>query len=261
MIDYCFENRLLAAIYTSSKTLGKLYCPSNNLDFIGQSYLIANNIHPNWFPLFKENQTLLCSIFQQLNNVEFYPEIAGKGNNTNPIFYAFTINPKFIKVILLGQDPYINKNQAHGLSFSVQKECKIPPSLVNIFKELNNEYNHKYNFTHGNLQKWHDQGIFLLNSALTVLPGKSNSHAKLWNKFTDNVIHFLSENYENKIFLLFGKFAQSKSILINDKKHKILSCTHPSPLSANNGFFNSNIFIKVNQSLNEYSKSPVDWQN
>jgi uracil-DNA glycosylase len=242
MIDYCFEKEL------------KLYSSLSNIDFIGQSYLIANNIHPNWFPLFRENQHLLCSIFQQLDNILFYPEHKN-------IFNAFKIDPKFIKVILLGQDPYINKNQAHGLSFSVQNNCKIPPSLVNIFKELNNEYKNKYNFVHGNLQKWHDQGIFLLNSALTVLPGVSNSHADLWKEFTDNVIYYLSENYENKIFLLFGRFAQSKSILITEEKHKIISCTHPSPLSANNGFFGSNVFIEVNKSLKNLKKQSINWQN
>jgi uracil-DNA glycosylase len=198
MVDFCFENEL------------KEYCPLNELDFIGQSFLIANNVHQNWFPLFKQNQHLLCSIFKHLDEVYFYPK-------TKNIFNAFSINPEKIKVVLLGQDPYINKNQAHGLSFSVQKKCEIPPSLVNIFKELNNEYDNKYIFTHGNLQKWHDQGIFLLNSALTVSPGFSNSHADLWKDFTNNIIYYLSENYENKIFLLFGKFAQSKSILITVK--------------------------------------------
>lgn len=242
MISYCFENKL------------KEFCELNKNNFIGQSYLIASNVHPNWFPLFNENQHLLCSIFEQLEDIYYYPK-------PEDIFNAFSIDPKDIKVILLGQDPYINKNQAHGLSFSVQKKCNIPPSLINIFKELNTEYGDKYNFTHGNLQKWYDQGIFLLNSALTVLPGLSNSHAELWKKFTDNVIYFLSENFEHKIFLLFGKFAQSKSILVDYDKHKVITCAHPSPMSAARGFFNSNVFIKVNQALIEYFKTPIDWQN
>jgi uracil-DNA glycosylase len=236
---------------------------------IGLSYLLINNINKNWFPFFIENEKLLLKIFSKINCSKIYPEY-------NNIFNAFTIDPNNIQIILLGQDPYINKNQAHGYSFSVPLNEKIPPSLINIFKELSDEYPNKYKFIHGknfyealasvevstlrNLEKWSNKGIFLLNSALTVQPGISYSHAKIWNEFTNNVISYLSEKYENKIFLLLGKFAHSKDKLIDKNKHKIVKGIHPSPFSAYKGFFGSNIFKMIDKHLLEYNKE-IDWQN
>lgn len=242
MIPYTFELDL--AKY------GKLY----NIDFIGQSYLIANNIHFKWFNFFEKNQKNITKILDKIDINNIYPKYEN-------IFNAFTIDPTKIKVILLGQDPYIKENQAHGYSFS-SNDKKIPPSLQNIFKEINNEYPNKYIFTHGNLERWsYKEGIFLLNSALTVIPGKSNTHAEMWKEFTDLVIEYLSENYDNKIFLLLGNFAKSKVYLINEKKHKIVYGIHPSPLSAYNGFFNSNIFKNIDKHMIELYGKPIFWQN
>ena len=199
-IDFDFE-------YNISKIIDL-----NENDFIGRSYLIINNVHNNWFPLFKKNQHLLCKIIKNLNKNIICPSY-------NDIFNAFTLNPDKIKIVLLGQDPYIKIGQAHGYSFSVPKNVKIPPSLKNIFEELENEYPNKYLFTNGNLELWSKNGIFLLNSALTTELGKSNVHANIWKEFTNNVIEYISENYSNKIFVLLGRNAQLKSILIDETKH------------------------------------------
>lgn len=226
-------------------------------DFIGKSYLIDNNIHPNWFPFFEQNQQLLCDIFDQLENVEYYPKHCD-------IFNAFTIDPEQMKCLLLGQDPYHGKGQAHGYSFSVPKDVTIPPSLLNIFKEINIEYPGQYNFKHGNLEAWSSKDrndVFLLNAALTVLPKTPNSHANLWKAFTDNVIEYLSMNYEHKVFLLLGGFAKKKSVFIDDDKHTVVGGVHPSPLSAHTGYFNSGIHVKVDSALLGYGKQPINWQN
>jgi uracil-DNA glycosylase len=174
------------------------------------------------------------------------------------IFKVFEIDIQTIKIVLLGQDPYIKKNQAMGLSFSVPLSTTIPPSLWNIFKEIKMEFpERKYVFTHGNLTKWFNNGIFLLNSALTVKEGASNSHQELWAWFTDEVIRYISDNRHNVIFLLLGRNAIYKQHIINKESHNIITGVHPSPLSANNGFFNSGIFKKVETYLNE----SFDWNN
>jgi len=218
-------------------------------------FTIPNNVHPDWHPLFQENLSNLQSIFDSTLSEPFYPAY-------NDVFNAFTISPKDIKICLLGQDPYQNEGLAHGYSFSVPFGVKIPPSLVNIFKEINIEYPNKYIFTHGNLELWSSrEKIFLLNAALTVKPKKSNSYADLWKQFTNNVIEFLSNNGNNVVFLLLGKFAHSKDLLIDENKHKIIKGVHPSPLSAHNGFFNSNIFIKVDDALISFDKETINWTN
>ena len=220
-----------------------------------EQFNIPQNIHPDWIPFFESNILDLDNIFNSIQSEPFYPAI-------NNVFNAFTIGPKDIKICLLGQDPYQNEGLAHGYSFSVPNGCKIPPSLANIFKEINIEFPNKYNFTNGNLELWSSrEKIFLLNAALTVKPKLSNSHAKLWSDFTDDVIIYLSNNYPNIVFLLLGKFAGSKDILINEEIHEIIKGVHPSPLSAHNGFFNSNIFIKVDDALTGQNKSPINWQN
>lgn len=214
-------------------------------------YMNFDNIHKDWLPFFTAHESELRSIFNQLQNVTFYPE-------SKDIFNAFTISPKEITVIINGQDVYHGLGQAHGYAFSVKKDIPIPPSLINIFRELNIEYPNKYNFVHGNLELWTTrEKIFLLNSALTVLPKLPNSHANLWKTFTDDVIKYISDSFENKVFLLLGNFSKKKAIFIDSKKHTIIGGIHPSPLSAHTGFFNSNIFIKIDSAL----AKPINYDN
>jgi len=187
------------------------------------------------------------------------------------VFKAFQyFEPHETKLVLLGQDPYISYEllnnstilpQAMGLSFSVPTKIKkVPPSLKNIFKEIKNSYPDFEIPNHGNIIKWaKEEKILLLNSALTVLEGKSGSHLKLWEKFTDDIIKYLSDNYNNIIFLLLGNFSKKKSSLIDDNKHHIITAVHPSPLSAYKGFFNSNIFNKIDNKLLEINKSKISW--
>jgi uracil-DNA glycosylase len=185
---------------------------------------------------------------------------------SNFVFNAF-INTPFdkVKVIIIAQDPYINENQAHGLAFSVKDGTKPPPSLINIFKELeNNDVEFKIpNPLHGDLTCWTKQGILLLNACLTVIKGKSNSHSSYgWYTFTDKVIKYLSDNHEGLVFLLWGAFAQKKSELIDDKKHLIIKTSHPSPLGANstnNPFLGSRCFKLCNNYLLENNKVPINW--
>ena len=194
------------------------------------------------------------------------------------IFAAFTMPVTDIKVVLLGQDPYHGPGQAHGLSFSVPEGVPTPPSLRNIFKELVAEFPERgYDFKHGNLQAWHDrEGIFLLNAALTIAPGKPMSHAKHWSSFTDKVIEYILEHNKTCIFLLLGAFAQTKANIIDDMSRCVLgehnlSCenpghssvsrcvlgVHPSPLSAHRGFFGSGIFKRLEEKVGV----PINWQN
>lgn len=164
-----------------------------------------------------------------------------------------------IKVVLLGQDPYHNQGQAMGLSFSVPDHMQIPPSLVNIYKELQAETGILPKKT-GNLTGWAKQGVLLLNSVLTVREHQANSHkGKGWEFFTDSIIKKISSNKEHVVFLLWGANARSKKQLIDQNKHLILECAHPSPLSAYNGFFGCGHFIKTNQYLEKFGISPIDW--
>ena len=164
-----------------------------------------------------------------------------------------------IKVVLLGQDPYHNQGQAMGLSFSVPDGMDIPPSLVNIYKELHAETGILPKKT-GNLIGWAKQGVLLLNSVLTVREHQANSHkGKGWEFFTDSIIKKISSNKEHVVFLLWGANARSKKQLIDQNKHLILECAHPSPLSAYNGFFGCGHFIKTNQYLEKFGISPIDW--
>lgn len=176
------------------------------------------------------------------------------------IFHAFEATPfEEVKVVLLGQDPYHGPGQAHGLSFSVQKGVPPPPSLINIFKELHDDTGVPIP-NHGHLEKWARQGVMLLNASLTVRAGEPMSHSKIgWHKFTHCVISTVSEKHEHIVFLLWGKFAQQKEELINTKKHLVLKSAHPSPLSANNGFFGSRPFSKINTYLMKNGKDPIDW--
>ena len=224
-----------------------------------------NKVHPDWLPFFDENKKDLEEIFNKINydNETIFPK-------KKYIFRALFYNsPQNIKLILLGQDPYINSEildnkiipQACGLSFSVPKNHKkIPPSLQNIFKEIKNCYPEYIIPKNGSLIRWvKEENILLLNSALTVIEGKSNSHALLWSDFTNKLIKFVSDKNDKTIFLLMGSFAINKSVLIDTTKHKIFTCTHPSPLSAYRGFFGSNVFKKINDYLIENNIEIINW--
>ena len=178
------------------------------------------------------------------------------------IFNAFNHTPfEKVKVVIIGQDPYHGANQAHGLSFSVQKGVPVPPSLQNIFKELQAEYKDFQFPQHGDLSSWADQGVLLLNATLTVEASKAGSHQNQgWEKFTDQVIQTLSEQRKGIVFLLWGKYAQAKAALIDQNKHLVLMAAHPSPFSAYNGFFGCNHFIKTNQYLEKNGEKGIDWR-
>jgi uracil-DNA glycosylase len=177
------------------------------------------------------------------------------------IFNAFKQTPfPKVKVVLLGQDPYHNKGQAHGLCFSVPDGIAKPPSLINIFKELENDLGIKMP-QNGNLEKWAIQGVLLLNASLTVRQNEPGSHARTgWLQFTDNVIRKISEEKKGIVFLLWGKFAQEKQALIDETKHFVLKAAHPSPLSAHNGFFGCKHFSKTNELLARQHQMPIDWK-
>lgn len=177
------------------------------------------------------------------------------------IFNAFNYTPfDKVKVVIIGQDPYHGPNQAHGLSFSVQNGIKTPPSLLNIYKELQNDIPGFVIPQHGDLTNWAKQGVLLLNATLTVEAGKAGSHKKKgWERFTDEVIKKLSERRKGIIFLLWGKFAQSKAVLIDHSKHYFLVAPHPSPLAR--GFKGCQHFSKTNALLRKIGLQEINWQN
>ncbi|MFD1164263.1 uracil-DNA glycosylase [Sphingobacterium daejeonense] len=178
------------------------------------------------------------------------------------VFNAFRLTPlNNLKVVILGQDPYHNDGQAHGLSFSVPAGIAIPPSLRNIYTELVTDIpGFKYP-NHGNLSKWAEQGVLLLNATLTVRAHEAGSHQKKgWEFFTDEIIKSISDQAENVVFLLWGSYAIKKSALIDSKKHLILTAVHPSPLSVYRGFFGCAHFSKANEYLRYHNKLPIDWQ-
>ncbi|MBP8041088.1 MAG: uracil-DNA glycosylase [Bacteroidales bacterium] len=176
------------------------------------------------------------------------------------IFSAFDHTPfDAVKVVIIGQDPYHGAGQANGLCFSVSNGIPKPPSLENIFKELKTDLGIPVPMT-GNLEKWADQGVLLLNASLTVRANTANSHQNLgWHTFTDAVIRILSNQKQGLVFLLWGKFAQGKEALIDISKHHILKAAHPSPLSAYNGFFGCRHFSKTNELLRMQGKKEIDW--
>jgi len=178
------------------------------------------------------------------------------------IFNAFNHTPfDKVEVVILGQDPYHGVDQAHGLSFSVQKGVAIPPSLKNIYKELSTDIEGFKIPDHGNLTQWADEGVLLLNATLTVRAHEPGSHqGKGWEGFTDYAISQLSAQKEGIVFLLWGKFAQNKSVLIDEHKHTVIKSAHPSPFSAHNGFFGSRPFSRTNAILKANGKKPVNWQ-
>lgn len=216
-----------------------------------------DNLNPTW-------KKLLCAALSSktfhklqtfLNNVsgEVFPPISDIFNA-----YNFT-TPKNVKVVILGQDPYHDVNQAHGLAFSVQNNDKLPPSLKNIFKELADDYNLPIR-SNGNLISWAKQGVFLLNSVLTVNAHEANSHqGEGWEEFTDATIEAISREHHNVVFILWGKSAASKVKLIDESKHKVLKASHPSPLSVYRTFWKSKPFSQTNDYLVKHNKIAIDW--
>ena len=206
---------------------------------------------------FKKTYMKNLSIFlnnEKRNNKTIYPP-------GSKIFNALNLTPfTSVKVIILGQDPYHGQNQANGLRFSVEIGNKIPPSLQNIFKELYSDLN-IYPSQHGDLSNWAKQGVLLLNTILTVEASKPSSHSnKGWEIFTDKILHSLSSLKENLVFILWGKKAQDKISIIDKSKHKILKSSHPSPYSANNGFFGSKPFSKTNFFLESKNIDKINWK-
>ena len=208
-----------------------------------------DQIHESWRELFDQYVFDIYDLTSCDNKV--FPK-------REDIFAVFQMNVKDIRVVLLGQDPYHKPGQAHGLSFSVPPTEPIPPSLRNIYKELQNEFpEREYTFSTGCLERWfHKEHIFLLNASLTVEQKKPGSHMSIWEDFTNDVIRYISEQNEHCVFLLLGAFAKSKQRFIQ-KKEKVVLGVHPSPLSAHQGFFHSSIFQKVEDILG----SPIDWSN
>jgi uracil-DNA glycosylase len=178
------------------------------------------------------------------------------------IFNAFNQTPfSRVKVVILGQDPYHNPEQAHGLSFSVPNGIKPPPSLMNIYKEIQRDTGIPMPAEYGNLTKWAEQGVLLLNAILTVRANEPASHSKIgWMNFTDAVMKKISDEKKGVVFLLWGKFAQEKQLLIDETRHFVLKAAHPSPFSADKGFFGCKHFSKTNEILAGQGLEPIDWK-
>ena len=196
-----------------------------------------------------------------MNNLKFLYNSRTIYPKATDIFNALKYTPyNKVKVVILGQDPYHGPNQAHGLSFSVNPGIKIPPSLMNIYKELNSDLG-CFIPNNGYLKKWADEGVLLLNATLTVEAGKANSHKNLgWTTFTDKIISLLNERTTPIVFILWGNNAIAKKVLITNPRHLILQSVHPSPLSASRGFFGSKVFSKTNAFLTSINQTPIDWQ-
>ena len=204
------------------------------------------------------------SYFQQIVTFLKTERMAGKTIYPpgSMIFNAFNHTPfNKVKAVMLGQDPYHGPGQAHGLCFSVQDGVAPPPSLVNIYKEIQTDIGAGMNAKNGNLTKWADQGVFLLNASLTVRANEPMSHSKIgWAEFTDAVIKKISDEKKGIVFLLWGKFAQEKQVLIDEIKHHVLKAAHPSPFSADKGFFGCKHFSKTNDYLVKEGLAPIDWK-
>jgi len=209
------------------------------------------NINDCWKPIFNQYNINIDDLYK--NNIVYPPK--------DKLYRVFELDVKEIKILLLGQDPYHKKGQANGLSFSVEDNIRIPPSLKNIFKQLQLEFpKRNYNFITGNLEKWfYREKIFLLNASLSVIEGKPESHMKIWEDFTNAIIKFISDNNDKCIFLLLGNFAKLKEKYINNKKH-IIKGTHPSPLAqrGNDKFIGSHIFNNIETLL---CCGEINWQN
>jgi uracil-DNA glycosylase len=199
-------------------------------------------------------EKLVSFVRQEYNSKTIYPKAA-------KIFNAFNLCPfDKVKVVIIGQDPYHEPNQAHGLCFSVNENVALPPSLQNIFKEIRQDLNIEP-YLNGDLSRWASQGVLLLNATLTVEAHKAGSHQnKGWETFTDSVISHLANDKEGLVFMLWGSYAQRKGEFINRAKHLVLKSVHPSPLSAHRGFFGNHHFSQTNEYLKNQGKPPLDWR-
>lgn len=197
---------------------------------------------------------LYMTILNEYKHYQVFPP-------SDDVFNAYSLTPLHdVKVVIIGQDPYHNIGQAHGLCFSVRPEVDIPPSLVNIYKELQADLG-CFIPNNGYLVKWAKQGVLLLNTVLTVRAHQANSHRGLgWEEFTDATIRVLNEQDRPIVFILWGAPAQKKKAMLNNSKHLILEAPHPSPLSAYRGFFGSKPFSKTNEFLSRHGLEPIDWQ-
>jgi uracil-DNA glycosylase len=201
-------------------------------------------------PYFKQ---LVSFVKDEYSSEKVYP--AG-----SQIFNAFSLCPfDQVKVVILGQDPYHGPNQANGLAFSVSDQVRTPPSLLNIFKEIRNDLGKEIPAS-GNLERWAEQGVLLLNATLTVRAGNPGSHQKKgWEEFTDAVTQKVNDLKENVVFLLWGAYAHKKGAFIDERKHCVLKAAHPSPFAADRGFFGSKHFSKANEYLISKGKEPIEW--
>ena len=216
-------------------------------------------MHNSWNEVFKNYQkidelnSMIKKINQQRPTTTIYPP-------KQQVFRVFDLALEDIKVVILGQDPYHNPDQACGLSFSVNDGVPLPKSLINIYKELYNDLGIKPANT-GNLEPWFKQGVFLLNAVLTVEKNSPASHSKMgWEDFTDYIIETISEKNENVVFVLWGNYARGKKKLIDPSKHKIIESAHPSPLSAYRGFFGSKIFSQINDYLELHNRKTINFE-
>ena len=216
-------------------------------------------MHSSWeeifnnYPKIDELNNMIKEIDEQRLTKTIYPP-------KEQVFRVFDLPLKDIKVVILGQDPYHNPDQACGLSFSVNDDGPLPKSLINIYKELYDDLGIKPAKT-GNLEPWFNQGVFLLNAVLTVEKNSPASHSKMgWENFTDYIIENISEKNENVIFVLWGTYARSKNKLIDSAKHKIIESAHPSPLSAYRGFFGSKVFSQINSYLAENGRETINFE-
>ena len=216
-------------------------------------------MHSSWeeifnnYPKIDELNNMIKKIDEQRLTKTIYPP-------KEQVFRVFDLALEDIKVVILGQDPYHNPDQACGLSFSVNDGVPLPKSLINIYKELHDDLGIKPAKT-GNLESWFKQGVFLLNAVLTVEKNSPASHSKMgWENFTDYIIENISEKNENVVFVLWGTYARSKNKLIDSSKHKIIESAHPSPLSAYRGFFGSKVFSQINSYLAENDRETINFE-
>jgi uracil-DNA glycosylase len=217
-------------------------------------------IEPSWKVVLEEEfgkeyfKSLSVFVKEEYKSEIVYPQ-------PKNIFRAFELCPfDKVEVVILGQDPYHGPGQANGLCFAVNDGVPLPPSLKNIFREIESDLGKPLEHRSGDLERWARQGVLLLNATLTVRAHTAGSHQKKgWEEFTDAVIKTLSEKKDNLVFILWGNYARSKGTLIDWRKHEIIESAHPSPLSAHNGFFGSKPFSRTNAYLEEHAKKPIDW--
>ncbi|XP_046911632.2 uracil-DNA glycosylase-like [Dermatophagoides farinae] len=233
----------------------KIVQSNNNSRRVASGYISAK-----WYQSFEQEfhksyfKNLEKFITNERNSHTIYPP-------ENQVFsWSFHCDIDNVKVIILGQDPYHGPKQANGLAFSVERDVAKPPSLINIFKEIKNEYPEFIIPAHGDLKQWSSQGVLLLNASLTVRANQANSHSNHgWEQFTDSIIKYLNQNYSNRVFMLWGNYAQKKGAVIDSKKHLVLKSVHPSPLSVMRGFFGCGHFKQANDYLIKHGIKPIDW--